>query len=406
MNKYLMGILMSVASVGGSMYAMEVTAVVKEKRLNKEQFDVLKKLICDEVVKGFVEEMEETFPRTFEDGMPDYMFKDLDGEALKWIVDHADTIIKIRDKGDYQAKDALSHDLDMLILSHDTKKVGCIIYAASYLAIQPVLDTMKHLFGNPTRITADLMQLAFEFKDIKFCDYSQLLIGLAGANRSFLKLDVIKLLLDPRLKVDLNASDELGHTALTNAIDKNHCDVVKLLIEAGADPSARGVYNGKLQSAPIFCAMYEHRLWILRYLLQNGADVDAQDTRGNTVLLWVIKDGKAELAEELIRKGFNVNATNNDGSTALMLAVGKGNEELVKKLLEKGAKVNAVDSRQISALFYAARHGTPGIVKLLLDAGANASQKDKWGKTALDVAKERKDEHRDEIEKLFEKPNN
>jgi ankyrin repeat protein len=60
--------------------------------------------------------------------------------------------------------------------------------------------------------------------------------------------------------------------------------------------------------------------------------------------------------------------------------------QVIELCLKAGADVNAVDSRGESALYGAAYKGSDQIVKFLAEHGANLSQKDKQGKTALDAA--------------------
>ena len=384
MNKYMIGILLSVASIGGSMYAMEVTEVVKEKRLNKEQFEILKGLICDDVTKEFIVEVTNQSPEDFENGMPDYMFEYLDGVALQWIVSHADLIIKIRDESGDQAKDVLREDF---FSSDNTKNVANIMRAASHLAIQPLLDIFKSLFDNQYwswRITTDLINLTFQFKDIQFCDYEKLLIGLAGCP----KLIEIKLILDRRPNVDLNATDERGKTALGMAVREKHLEVVKLLVEAGADLNQRSD-----SCAPIFIAAYEYRKKseIFDYLIKHGADKDARDRRGQTVLQWAIRQGLIEFAKELIDYGFDVNAQDTDGFVPLYFAANNGGEELVSLLIKKGARVNVSDNWDCTPLSHAVECATSKVVKLLLDAGACVTRnKNKLEKTLFDILGDRK----------------
>ena len=187
MKKYVLSTLLSLVAVGSYLQAMEMTIpvvepVVKEekRRLNKEEFTTLVSLLGEDSPKEFVEDSQERFPEQFNEGMPNDLFEDLDGAALQWIVAHADPIQK-NDQSQY----GLRYDIDKLILTAAIEKreaveVERIVYAASYLDIQPILDAFKGLFGNPSRITPVLCKLAFKFKYIAFCDYSQLLISLLG----------------------------------------------------------------------------------------------------------------------------------------------------------------------------------------------------------------------------------
>jgi ankyrin repeat protein len=83
--------------------------------------------------------------------------------------------------------------------------------------------------------------------------------------------------------------------------------------------------------------------------------VNATDERGWTALMYAVdRDNASSNAGPLIAAGANVNAVNVDGQTVLMLAARSGSLEVVKTLLDKGAgaSINAKDKRGRSAMMY------------------------------------------------------
>lgn len=96
---------------------------------------------------------------------------------------------------------------------------------------------------------------------------------------------------------DVNQIDELnGFTALQNATDNNCYDVIKILLECGADIDYCNDKHGNIP--PILIAMQHARrsqdLSIVNLLLKNGADINKCDDNGNNALdkyNFVIKDG-------------------------------------------------------------------------------------------------------------------
>ena len=116
-------------------------------------------------------------------------------------------------------------------------------------------------------------------------------------------------------------------------------DIVKLLIENGADISSR-IFNS---CTPLHTAVLEKHFEITKLLLQNGADVHAKliDSKNldNTPLhaaCWAQADGQKEIVEILIEFGANVNAEDGFNWTALHLAAKNGFDLVVKVLLTKG----------------------------------------------------------------------
>ena len=104
---------------------------------------------------------------------------------------------------------------------------------------------------------------------------------------------------------------------------------------------------------------------IAELLIQNSADVNAQDKNGNTPLHEAATSGLKEVVELLIANGADVNAKDNWGGTPLHRAKTK---ELAELLIEKGADVNAKKKFGRTPLHGAA---TKGIAELLIAKGAD-----------------------------------
>ena len=98
-----------------------------------------------------------------------------------------------------------------------------------------------------------------------------------------------------------------------------------------------------------------------------GADVNAKNEHGKSLLMFAATDLSAQMLEFLIVQGADVNAKDDKGKTALMYAAELGGIENVQVLLKHGADVNAKDKWGDSALFYAALESNFGIIELLGD---------------------------------------
>ena len=113
---------------------------------------------------------------------------------------------------------------------------------------------------------------------------------------------------------------------------------------------------------------------------------DVRDEGGNTSLMSAALDGQTEIVKGLLRNGADVNAQNLEGRTALMFAVINLRTTTVKTLLQFGADVNVQANCGCTPLMLAACSGDIGITQALLNRGADA-RKICWpGKTALVVA--------------------
>jgi ankyrin repeat protein len=108
---------------------------------------------------------------------------------------------------------------------------------------------------------------------------------------------------------------------------------MRLLHFAGANINSRS--DG---SMPLFIAAGEGRSDVVRYLLAEGADVNAREKLGDTALTEAAYYGHVALVKELLAHGADVNAIANDG-TALDMALNRNNAAVVDLLKHHGGKL-------------------------------------------------------------------
>src|SRR3954471_14275093 len=107
---------------------------------------------------------------------------------------------------------------------------------------------------------------------------------------------------------------------------------MRLLHLAGANLNARAA-NG----VPLFLAAGEGRLNAVRYLLDEGADVNLTGVNGSTALTEAAYYGHIAVIKELLLRGANVNASSIDG-TPLDIALTRNNVEVIGLLKHYGAR--------------------------------------------------------------------
>lgn len=90
---------------------------------------------------------------------------------------------------------------------------------------------------------------------------------------------------------------------------------VKRLISEGADINGRKYAKTALMEASI-----NGHLDIVKILLNSGADINLEDWDGRTALMFPALNGHKDIVIELINKGADLNKKDNDGETALMKA--------------------------------------------------------------------------------------
>jgi ankyrin repeat protein len=130
---------------------------------------------------------------------------------------------------------------------------------------------------------------------------------------------------------------------------------------------------------------------IVAFLLEKGIDINQQDERGKTALIWASEQGHEEIVKLLLENdNIKINHTYKYGKTALIWASEQGHEEIVKLLLAKeNIEINQTDKYGGTALILASIYGHVEIVKLLLaKENIEINQTNKYGYTALITASE------------------
>ena len=167
-----------------------------------------------------------------------------------------------------------------------------------------------------------------------------------------------------------------GHTLLRQASRFGYVDIVRLLLQHGADVGTQD----EGYSIPLHLASSRGELEVARLLLDYLADVDAMNKDGRTPLHLASSSGRVEIVHLLLDHSVNTNAKDKDGRTPLYEALSQGKPEIVRLLLDRGADANAGDKDGWTPLHNASCKGETETVCLLLDRGANttAEDKDRW----------------------------
>jgi uncharacterized protein len=172
-------------------------------------------------------------------------------------------------------------------------------------------------------------------------------------------------------RVDVNAAEPDGTTALHWAARTEDTAVVELLIRSGANVRATNRYG----VTPLYLACVAGNGTIIETLLKAGADPNTALPEGETVLMTAARTGKVEAVKALLAHGANANAKEpTRGQTALMWAAAEGNADAIRLLVERGADVQTRSNGGFTALLFAVREGRIGASKALLQAGASVNE--------------------------------
>jgi ankyrin repeat protein len=139
-------------------------------------------------------------------------------------------------------------------------------------------------------------------------------------------------------RVDVNAPQADGSTALHWAVYRGDEQAAELLIRAGAKVSA----TNRVGVTPLWMASLYGYPRLVDMLVAAGAAVDQRSPNGETALMLASKNGNAAAVTRLLAAGADVNAKEDlRGTTPLMWAADQGHAAAMKVLIEHGADVAA-----------------------------------------------------------------
>ena len=252
--------------------------------------------------------------------------------------------------------------------------------------------------------------------------------------------------------LDVNCRDERGRTGLMLACSYNNTEVVRLLLQSGADPNARSFEDwtallssagdsevdleiikllieygaqvnaqNEFETTPLVRACYwTDRTDIVKVLLDAGADINKSGAYGNDYqeygggnALSACGGWKPEILDMLLKAGADINQ--NDGELLFSAVIHGGSIEVIERLVKRGADVNSSREDDWTVLMEACKENriyhvpdVPRLVNLLLDLGADPNKTCK-GMYALNYARQneklRETEVLKRLEELTETPN-
>lgn len=151
--------------------------------------------------------------------------------------------------------------------------------------------------------------------------------------------------------------------------------IVRFLLDNGAD--VNGVENENRVTVLMRACEGYGRLEEFRLLLERQPDLHAVDREGNGALYYALKMGQIDKAALLIAKGVDTDRQNNAGRTVLMEAAERGNKDVVQFLLDNNANIRLKNSCGLTALKLAVLFERKDVVEILLASGGDPGDIDR-----------------------------
>ena len=156
---------------------------------------------------------------------------------------------------------------------------------------------------------------------------------------------------------------------------RGYVDMVECLVkEWQAD--VNGIGELKNMSTPLCGAALSNKLEVVKLLIDLGADVNAASNTGCTPMFYACFKMNVDIVKCLIKQGANTRRSNNSGETCLIVAAQSSCKELCQIFIDNGVDMNAQLTSNGNTALHCAISGynnpdTPDIVQLLIDHGAD-----------------------------------
>ncbi|HEX6267134.1 MAG TPA: ankyrin repeat domain-containing protein, partial [Burkholderiales bacterium] len=134
-----------------------------------------------------------------------------------------------------------------------------------------------------------------------------------------------------------------SNSVLNRAVEGGNPEVVKSVLQAGADPNARG----ETGMTPLMMAAFFGKPSIIDVLLDHGADPGLiENRRRDTALLIAVNRGHTGVVRSLINGKVDANQGSEWGRSPLCEATSRGLADIEKLLVEAGGKCHSTTQKK------------------------------------------------------------
>uniref|UniRef100_A0A182P5T6 Histone-lysine N-methyltransferase n=1 Tax=Anopheles epiroticus TaxID=199890 RepID=A0A182P5T6_9DIPT len=189
----------------------------------------------------------------------------------------------------------------------------------------------------------------------------------------------------------LNILDRELHTAVMRAVVGSKGDIVKLLLDSGADATLKGPYGMTVLHLAAKHGQHETVRTVLECARQRltaralMAFVNAVDNGRWTALAWAAENGHKQTVEQLVSIGADVNVCDRLNNTSLHWASLSGCSDTLYRLMTKDCNPNLQNSNGETPLHIACRQGHAEICVVLLAMGASLNVRNTSNELPQDI---------------------
>jgi hypothetical protein len=179
------------------------------------------------------------------------------------------------------------------------------------------------------------------------------------------------------------------------ALQEHKFDAAAVMLKDGANPSPTCALNYRCQ--PLATAAMDGDLEVMKFLIDNGADLDGYNSFDDVALIYALENQQIEAAKFLVESGANVNIPNIFGFSPFVGAPASGDVELLTLMIQNGAELDKNFHIYVGdpepgdmgplPLEFAIKYDQPEIVSLLLGAGADPFMHTSSGETITELGR-------------------
>lgn len=179
-----------------------------------------------------------------------------------------------------------------------------------------------------------------------------------------------------------NSPNVSGELPLASAVKNRDADSMIMLLNAGADPSAKIGERGNILGVAAAAGRFD----LLNTLLAAGADPNGEMPDGEAVIVWATRHGHEAIIASILRSGPNPNLKDLQGNPLLHVAMSTGKRALVDSLLEIGADPTSHDITGNTTIHHAIDQKWHDMIPRLVAKGANPNARNREGTSPLSKA--------------------
>ena len=180
--------------------------------------------------------------------------------------------------------------------------------------------------------TATLEEFEYNYNSFELDNKNGYALGYAAYHG---RDDIIKYLIESG--ADINSLGSFNQTALCQAALANNLATVNILLKLGANPNSN-------YCKPLAHAVSNSNIQMVKLLIDRGADPTLFDGLGQTPFHMAVEQAKYNIIELFLQYGVNVNTKNKDGLSVLQLAKNTFNKSIIDLLTADESKKQRVES--------------------------------------------------------------